>query len=232
MFSRNKKRKFNQLSFSESNIDSNTESNTNMGEKPNKARRIYEEAILGNPDIYTIGNEVHFSASITKDTIEELIRQVSVIVYAHQQKHKNSSDMPELNIIYIVDSGGGSLTSTFKCIDFFNLLKEKHSYIKFTSICTGMVASAGTLLCAVADKCFITKNCHAMVHELSSSHGYSKYFQILSNVKFIRMLHKKLVKIYCNKTGKSVEEIEFLLGKEQWFSAKQYLKHGFVDAIK
>lgn len=211
----------------------NDKNKTNEGyaqREGSKARKVYDEAILGDLSVYAIGNEIHFNASITKESIEEFIRLISVIVYAHQQKHKNN--VAELNIIYIVDSGGGSLTSTFKCIDFLNCLKQKHSFIKFTSVCTGMVASAGTLLCAVADKCFITKNCHAMVHELSSSHGYSKYFQILSNTKFIKMLHKKLVRVYCTKTGKTEEEIEYLLSQEKWFSAKQYLKHGFVDEIK
>jgi ATP-dependent protease ClpP protease subunit len=83
----------------------------------------------------------------------------------------------------------------------------------------------------VADKRFMTKNAHAMIHELSSG-NQGKYTELRSYCKFLDQLHDKLVSIYCDKTKKSRDEIEKLLRNETWFTADEYLKYGFVEEIK
>jgi ATP-dependent protease ClpP protease subunit len=120
----------------------------------------------------------------------------------HDHKKKSDEDPEKLNIIYIVDSPGGSVTSILKFVDFINVAKKKYPFVEFTSIVTGLTASAGTIMAIVADKRFMTKNAHAMVHELSSG-NQGKYTEFRSYVKFLDQLHDKLVTIYCDKTKKS-----------------------------
>ncbi len=179
--------------------------------------------------VYTIGNEIHFTAGINKISIQEIIRQMTKLIHDHKKKSDEESE--KLNIIYTVDSPGGSVTSILKFVDFISLAKKKYPFVEFTSIITGLTASAGTIMAIVADKRYMTKNAHAMVHELSSG-NQGKYTEFRSYCKFLDQLHEKLVNIYCDKTKKSREEVESIMRNETWFSADEYLKYGFVEEIK
>ncbi len=179
--------------------------------------------------VYTIGNEIHFTANINKISIQEIIKQMTSLI--HEHKKKLDDDHDKLNIVYIVDSPGGSVTSILKFVDFINAAKKKYPFVEFTSIITGLTASAGTIMSIVADKRYMTKYAHAMVHELSSG-NQGKYTEFRSYCKFLDQLHDKLVTIYCDRTKKSREEIEAIMKNETWFTAEEYLKYGFIDEIK
>ncbi len=179
--------------------------------------------------VYSCGNEIHFNCSITKNTIQEIIRQITVIIHKHIKKSSGDSD--PLNIVYIVDSGGGSVSAVLKFVDFVNIVKSKHTFVSFTSIITGSVASAGTTMSIIADKRYMTKNATAMIHELSSGNS-GKFTELLSYTKHLQHLHDKMVDIYCEYTKKPRDQIEVLMRNETWFTAEQYLKHGFVHEIK
>ena len=238
------------------------------GERP-AADTIDKMVLLDEKFVYTIGNEIHFTANINKVSIQEIIKQMTTLIHNHKKKYieKNkkireereerdnredsSSDdnlekdptdsdsncnnkpakISKLNIIYTIDSPGGSVTSILKFVDFIGLAKKKYSFVNFTSIITGLAASAGTIMAIVADKRYMTKNAHSMIHELASGSS-GKYTEMRSYINFLDHLHEKLVTIYCEKTKKSVEDIEKLLRNETWFSAEDYLKYGFIDEIK
>lgn len=191
-----------------------------------EAKHIFEDEKF----VYTIGNEIHFTANINKISIQEIIKQMTTLIHEHEKK--NSGDEKEkLNIVYIIDSPGGSVTSILKFVDFINVAKKKYDFVEFTSIITGLTASAGTIMAIVADKRYMTKNAHAMVHELASGNS-GKYTEFRSYVKFLDQLHDKLVTIYCNRTGKIRTEIEAIMRNETWFTANEYLEFGFIDEIK
>ena len=82
-----------------------------------------------------------------------------------------------------------------------------------------------------ADKRYMTKYAHAMVHELASGNS-GKYTEMGSYMKFLDKLHDKLVNIYIDKTNKEREEIEKIMRKETWFTAEEYKELGFIDEIK
>jgi ATP-dependent protease ClpP protease subunit len=178
--------------------------------------------------IYTVGNEVYFSAPINKETIAILIKEITKIIHTNKDKFMNEEN--KLQISYVVDSPGGCVTSILKFVDFLQMQRKKNPYLEFTSIATGLIASAGTIMCAVADKRKMTKNGHAMIHELSSgSHG--KYEHLMSYSIFLTSLHKSLLDVYMEIANKSRDEVEKLLRSETWFNAEQYLEYGFVDEI-
>jgi len=207
-----------------------SDSDNESYEPPSKRRKVENKAVLLDEKfVYTIGNEIHFTAGINKVSIQEIIKQMTSLIHDHKKKSDEEPD--KLNIVYIVDSPGGSVTSILKFVDFINVAKKKYPFVEFTSIITGLTASAGTIMCVVADKRHMTKNAHAMVHELSSGNS-GKYTEFRSYVKFLDQLHDKLVSIYCDKTKKSREEIESIMKNETWFTAEEYLKFGFIDEIK
>jgi len=179
--------------------------------------------------VYTIGNEIHFTANINKISIQEIIKQITNLIHEHKKKSDNEPE--RLNIVYTVDSPGGSVTSILKFVDFINAAKKKYSFVEFTSIITGLTASAGTIMAIVADKRYMTKNAHAMVHELSSG-NQGKYTEFKSYCGFLDQLSDKLINIYCDRTKKSRQEIEVIMRNETWFSADEYLNYGFIDEVK
>lgn len=191
-----------------------------------RSRGSYEDD--ENLYCYTIGKEIHFSMNIDKTSIQTIIRQITKLVHEHISKNEDKKEKETLNITYIVDSPGGSVTSILKFVDFINMIKKKYPTISFTSVITGLVASAGTIMAIVADKRLITKNAHAMIHELSSGNS-GKYTELQSHLKFLNNLHEKLVNIYCEKTGKTRDAIEFLMRKETWFTAEEYAREGFAE---
>lgn len=192
--------------------------------KPVKKQKLE----IDNDLIYSIGKEVHFTAGITQHTIEKIIKIMTKIIHTHETKHKN--EKKKLTITYIVDSPGGSVNAILKFVDFINLAKKKYPHISFTSIATGLIASAGTIMCVVADKRLMTKHAHAMIHELSSGNS-GKYTQLLSYTKHLKDLHNVLVEIYMTVAKVSKEEIEKLLNTESWYSAEEYKEIGLIDGI-
>jgi len=181
-----------------------------------------------NPLIYSIDNEFHFKTEVNILNIELLIRQMSEFISKYYTKHSSDS---ELIVKYVVDTGGGMLNQALKFIDFVNLVRHKYPSVKFHSIITGMVASAGTLMCVIADRRFMTKNASAMIHELSA--GYQgKYTHLASYSDHLKSQHEKIVKIYQDHNDKLTKvKLESLLKDETWFVVSKYLEFGFIDEI-
>ena len=216
-------------------------SDSDDDEKPKFFKNPYEEKI------YTIGSELHFTAHIDDDTIELAIKKISSIINKNKSKLVEFSDNSQddldfdyetdkFTITYIVDSPGGSVTSILKFVDFIRMIKSKYKNIEFVSIVTGLVASAGTIMCIIADKRKMTKYAHAMIHELSGGTGGGvKYTHIKSHAKFVTDLHNALVDIYMTSLKKEdsyKKNLEKMLTDESWFNSQEYLKNGFVHEIK
>jgi len=183
---------------------------------------------LFHPLIYTFGKEVHFSAGISKETIELVKLKISKLI---EQFYKTHNEDEELKITYVVDSPGGSVSAILKFVDFIRQIKRDYPKVIFSSVITGTTASAGTIMCIVADQRYMTKNATAMIHELSSG-NLGRYTQMQSYSGHLTDLHKKLKELYLPKFKGTPEELEVLLKNDTWYSAEQYMAHGFVDEIK
>jgi ATP-dependent protease ClpP protease subunit len=222
-------------------------------ESPLKRRRL--DTITDKSHFYndyddkiyvTGGTEVHFTANVNDDTIEKLKRLMSEIIDKNQNnlitRESQKDETPEeecekFTITYIVNSPGGRVSSVMGFVDYIRMVKKKYSNVEFVSIATGLIASAGTIMCIVADKRKMTKNAFAMIHELSSSSGYNNYTRLKTHSEFITKLHTALVNIYLEGIGKDpnnkkhVEELEYKLLIETWLTAQEYQSMGFVDDI-
>ncbi len=191
-------------------------------QKNSKKRKRVE--VDSNNLIYAVGNEIHFTAGIDTLSIELIIKEITTIIHNHDSNEK-------LTITYIVDSPGGCVTSVLKFVDFIRMAKTKYPCVEFVSVITGLVASAGTIMCIVADKRYMTKNSHAMIHELSAG-KMGKYTHLVSHTEFLTKLHDILLDIYLERSNKKKEDLVELLKNETWFNAKQYKQFGFVDDLK
>ncbi len=190
-------------------------------------------------------NELHFTSDVDVDSIERLCKELgeliakneSKLVKRNKNKNEDYKDVEPFVITYIVDSHGGSVKDVLKFVDYIKLARKKYVNIKFVSVITGLAASAGTIMCAIADERKMTENASAMIHELSGGTGHCKYTQIQSHAKFTTDLHNKLISIYLyalNKETndkKEIEKIEYLLKQETWFTSNEYQKAGFISEI-
>lgn len=191
-------------------------------------KRIAHNMESTHPLIYSVNNEIHFSTDINTQTIETLIKEISMIISCHKKKHNVSE---KLEITLVVDSPGGSVLGILKFCDFIRHAKKNHPYVTFRSIITGLVASAGTIMCVICDKRCMMKNAYSMIHELSTG-NQGKYTHIMSHNDFIKQLHDNLVQIYLdNGCAKSREELEVLLKNETWYNAEDYKRLGLIDEI-
>jgi len=177
--------------------------------------------------IYTVDNEIHFTSDINSSSIELLIKNISQAINDFYEKHNEGEKM---TIKYVVTSNGGCLDSVLKFVDFLDIVRKKHSNISFESVATGCVASAGTIMCLVADKRFITKHANIMIHDLSTGY-YGSYSKLQSYSESIIRSQQYIVDIYMTKYSGTRDELNKLLTHEKWFSSEEYLKYGFVDEI-
>lgn len=181
---------------------------------------------LYNPMIYSTGTEIHFTCGIDEISIELLIKKFTIIINENEDVLVNDT----LEIRYIVDSPGGCVKSILKFVDYIDMVKKKYPNIVFISIATGLIASAGTIMCIVADKRLMTKHTTAMIHELSAGRS-GVYSHLKSYSENLGRLHNKLTSIYVSKTGQSKSEMEALLLKETWYDAESYKAGNFIDEI-
>lgn len=207
-------------------------SNIESDEEYVKRQRLTKlENTYNNPLIYSIGNEIHFSTGINKETIEYVIRLITEIIHNNKDNYKKYKEGDKkLEIVYIIDSPGGCVSSILKFCDFIKRINEKYPFVEFTSVITGLAASAGTTMATVAHKRQMTSHAHAMIHELASGMSGS-YTQLNSYGQYLKKLHNELADIYMQKCKTKRKRILKLLKNETWMNAEEYLKIGLVDEI-
>jgi ATP-dependent protease ClpP protease subunit len=201
--------------------------------------------------IYIAGKkEIHFNSHVSGDTICRFKKLIAEMINDNLhfliRNDKDSKDSKESNdeiehddftITYIVNSGGGCVHSVLDFVDYIDYQRSIYKNLKFTSIATGMVASAGTTMCAIADNRKITKSAFAMIHELSTGMGRSNYTKIREYAKCLDKIHECLVNIYLRCLNISYDneearkELEKKLLDETWMTAQEYLDAGFVSEI-
>lgn len=203
----------------------NEESDEYEERMDNKKIKLFKEE---NKMIYSINKEIHFTTGINNESIETLIKKITKIINKNIGEYEGGTE--KLNITLVIDSPGGGVTAILKFVDFIKMSKAKYPCLEFTSVLTGLCASAATIMCVACDHRYMTPNAHAMLHELSSGRE-GKYVHLMSYSNFLTSLHETLVNIYLEKCNKTKEELEKLLMKETWFNAKEYMEAGFVEKI-
>lgn len=212
-------------SYSESNCE-----NECVYEEPTLATIRKKKIEQVHPLIYTTGDEVHFKYDeVNKVSIELFIKQIRRLV---EKKYKGKSFDTNVTITYVLNTPGGCAHTALQFVDFISLLRDKYPNLKFVSVITGLVASAGTIMAVVADKRIMTANAYAMIHELSSG-MYGRYTQLVSRMESTVKLMERLTNIYLkHNTVLDKEKLWTLLTRDTWYEATEYKEHGFVHEIK
>jgi len=136
---------------------------------------------------------------------------------------------PGKPILFIINSPGGSVDSGYAIWDQVKLISSP-----VVTLVTGLAASMGSLLslCAAPGKRFATKNSRIMIHQpLIGGMIKGQATDLEIQAKEMLKTRKSIVEIYMAATGKTYEEIDQAIDRDNWMSADEAKDFGLLDKI-
>ena len=137
------------------------------------------------------------------------------------------SENPDKDIHLYINSPGGSVTSGLSIYDTMQFIN-----CDVSTICVGQAASMGALLLSggTKGKRFALPHSRIMVHQPSAGfQGQATDISIHANE--VLELKARLNKIMAKHTGKSVEQIEQDLERDNFMSAESAVEYGIIDTV-
>lgn len=137
------------------------------------------------------------------------------------------SQDPDADILFYINSPGGSVTAGMAIFDTMNFIK-----CDVSTIVMGQAASMGSLLASAGQKGkrYILPNARHMIHQpLGGASGQSSDVEI--QAAELKRWKEVLTKIYVDTTGHSYEELEKDMDRDNFMTAEQSLAYGLCDEI-
>lgn len=139
------------------------------------------------------------------------------------------ADDPDKDILFYINSPGGSVTSGFAIYDTMQYVK-----CDVSTICIGMAASMGAFLMAAGTKGkrFALPNSEILIHQPLISGGLGgQASDIKIHADQIIKTRGKLNQILSEKTGQPLDKIERDTDRDFFMSAEEAKEYGIVDDI-
>jgi ATP-dependent Clp protease protease subunit len=139
------------------------------------------------------------------------------------------SENPDADILFYINSSGGSVTAGLAIYDTMQFIKPDVS-----TIVLGQACSMGSLLATAGapGKRMMLPNARHMIHQPSGgARGMQSDIEI--SYKEITYLKKRLTQIYVdhNSAGKTYKEFEKDMDRDTFMSAEQALAYGLIDKV-
>ena len=134
---------------------------------------------------------------------------------------------PKKDIKLYINSPGGSVYDGLAIIDTMNYIQPD-----VQTIGIGLQASMGAMLLSsgTKGKRSILPNSRVMIHQPSSGTEGKITDQEIALREGV-YLKKRLAEIFAKNTGKSLEQVEKDMDRDNWMSAEEAQKYGIVDEI-
>jgi ATP-dependent Clp protease, protease subunit len=171
------------------------------------------------------------------DIYSRLLRERIVFVTGGVEDHMASvitaqllfleSENPSRDIYMYINSPGGVVTSGLAIHDTMQYIRPKIS-----TVCIGQAASMGSfLLCAGEPGMRVAlANARIMIHQPSGgAQGMASDIEIQAK-EILRMRHR-LNTLYAEYTGKTVEEIEKAMDRDNFLEADEAKTFGLIDEV-
>jgi ATP-dependent Clp protease protease subunit len=137
---------------------------------------------------------------------------------------------PEKDIHLYINSPGGSVSAGLAIYDIMQFVK-----CDVSTYCIGLGASMGSLLlCAGATgKRFVLPNARVMIHQPHIMGGgiSGQVSDIEIQAKELIRTKNRLTEIYRKHTGKSFEELNKAMDRDNFMTASEAMDYGLVDSI-
>jgi ATP-dependent Clp protease protease subunit len=137
------------------------------------------------------------------------------------------AENPKKEINLYINSPGGVVTSALAIYDTMQFIR-----CPVVTLCTGQAASAGSLILTAGEKDmrFALPNARIMVHQPSG--GFQgQATDILIHAEEIKGIKRRLNQIYVKHTGRTLEEVESALERDNFMSAEAAMEFGLVDKV-
>jgi ATP-dependent Clp protease, protease subunit len=137
------------------------------------------------------------------------------------------SENPKKEINMYINSPGGVVTSGMAIYDTMQFIKPP-----VATLCMGQAASMGSLLLAAGhkDMRFALPQARVMVHQPSGG-AQGMVTDILIQAREIENMKRRLNEIYVKHTGKSYDEIDAALDRDNFMTAEQAKGFGLIDRV-
>ena len=136
---------------------------------------------------------------------------------------------PGKPITFFIHSPGGSVDAGWAIWDQIQMISSP-----ITTVVTGLAASMGSVLSlsAAPGQRFATPSSRIMIHQ-PSIHGViqGQATDLDIHAQEILRSHEKIVKMYCEKSGRDRDAIVKALDRDSWMSAQEALDFGLLDKI-
>jgi ATP-dependent Clp protease protease subunit len=137
------------------------------------------------------------------------------------------SENPKKDIYMYINSPGGVVTAGLAIHDTMHYIRPEVS-----TVCIGQAASMGSFLLAAGQpgKRIALENSRIMIHQPSGgAQGMASDIEIQAK-EILRMRHR-LNTLYAKYTGKTVEEIEKAMDRDNFLEADEAKTFGLVDEV-
>ena len=134
---------------------------------------------------------------------------------------------PDKDIMFYINSAGGSITSGMAIFDTMQYIK-----CDVCTICIGMAASMGAFLLAAGEKGkrYALPNAEVMIHQpLGGAQGQATDIQI--QAERILKMKDKLNIILAERTGQNLETIKNDTERDNFMSAEEAKEYGLIDKV-
>lgn len=137
------------------------------------------------------------------------------------------AENPKKDISFYINSPGGHVTSGLAIYDTMQYIKPK-----IATICIGQACSMGSLLLAAGEKGmrYALPNSRIMIHQPSGG-AQGQAVDIEIQAREILNIRERLNKIYSEHTGKTVEEIQVALDRDNFMEPKEAEDFGLIDEV-
>ena len=171
------------------------------------------------------------------DIYSRLLRERIIFVTGQVEDHMASvivaqllfleSENPSKDISMYINSPGGVVTAGLSIYDTMQYIKPKVS-----TVCIGQACSMGSFLLAAGEpgQRIALPSARIMIHQPSGgAQGMASDIEI--QAREILRIRARMNSLYAKFTGKSVEEIEVAMDRDNFLEAEEALKFGLIDKV-
>jgi ATP-dependent Clp protease protease subunit len=154
------------------------------------------------------------------------VNEVSASLVVAQMLFLESED-DRKDIYFYINSPGGSVTDGLSILDTMNFIRPDVS-----TIVLGQACSMGSLLASsgARGKRFMLPNSRHLIHQpLGGARGQASDIQIQAQ-EILRM-KKQLTEIYMKNTGKTYDQLERDMDRDNIMTATEAVSYGLADKI-
>lgn len=160
-----------------------------------------------------------------------ITNDIDVDMYLALSREFNKADNDNVTeILLVINSHGGDAYAALAIYDLIRCYTL--SGVKFTTLGTGFVASAATLILAAGHKRQITENTWVMVHEDISGVGKNDRVSLAERrISHSRALETQWNTILAGMTKLTAQQWADINQPETYLTPQECLKYGLVDEV-